>query len=57
MYGIRKSLDYTCAVEKKIWHPLSLQSLSAKDFVQTVNKILSGRNGLLTYRRKEGACN
>lgn len=49
MFGVRKNLDYTRAAERKIWHPLSLQQLQFRDFVETVNKILSGSNGLLTY--------
>lgn len=53
MFGIRKNLDYTDALGKKIWHPLSLQALPAKDFVITVNKILSGKCGMLTYRTRE----
>ncbi|MFH1893681.1 MAG: hypothetical protein ABIK83_13480 [Candidatus Zixiibacteriota bacterium] len=53
MFGIRKDLDYTNAVDKKIWHPLSLQALPARDFVITVNNILSGKCGMLTYRSRE----
>jgi len=51
--GIRKDFDYTNAADRKIWHPLSLQALPAKDFVITVNRILSGKYGMLTYRSRE----
>ena len=53
MIGIRKDLDYANVADKKIWHPLSLQALSAREFVITVNKILSGKHGMLTYRSRE----
>jgi len=53
MFGVRKNLDYTRAADKKIWHPFSLQQLPFKDFVKTVNKILSGDNGLLTYTTRK----
>jgi hypothetical protein len=51
MFGVRHSLDYTCASDKRIWHPLSLQSMPSREFVAVVNKILSGKYGLLTYAR------
>ncbi|MCK4655549.1 MAG: hypothetical protein KAT85_00920 [candidate division Zixibacteria bacterium] len=53
MYGVRRDLDYTNAVDKKILHPLMLQQLRATDFVKTVNGILAGDYGLLTYRRRK----
>jgi hypothetical protein len=53
MYGIRRELDYTNAADKKILHPLMLQQLRAKDFIKTVNSILAGNCGLLTYRRRK----
>jgi len=52
MYGVRRDLDYTCAADKKILHPMMLQQLRAKDFIKTVNSILAGDYGLLTYRRR-----
>ena len=53
MYGVRRDLDYTSAADKKILHPLMLQQLRAKDFIETVNGILAGNLGLLTYRRRK----
>lgn len=34
---------------KTCWHPLSLQQLTAHRFVGVVNRILSGRNILVSY--------
>jgi hypothetical protein len=53
MFGVRRDLDYTCAAEKKILHPLMLQQLRAKDFIKTVNSILAGDYGLSTYRSRK----
>gem|GEM_PF-6321839 len=53
MYGVRRDLDYTRTADKKILHPLMLQQLRAKDFIKTVNGILAGNCGLLTYRRRK----
>jgi hypothetical protein len=53
MFGVRKDLDYTRAKDKRILHPMMLQQLRAKDFVNTVNSILSGNCGLLTYRTRK----
>jgi len=49
MFGVRRNLDYTRAVEKEIWHPFMLQKLEFRDFVKVSNKILAGDLGLLTY--------
>ncbi len=53
MFGVRNDLDYTRVKDKQILHPMMLQQLRAKDFVSTVNDILSGNCGLLTYRRRK----
>lgn len=34
---------------KTCWHPLSLQQLATHRFVGVVNRILSGRNILVSY--------
>ncbi len=52
MFGIRKNLDYANVTEKRIWHPLSLQSLATQDFALVVNKILAGKHGLLTFHNR-----
>lgn len=53
MFGVRRDLDYTNSADKKILHPLMLQQLRATDFIRTVNGILAGDCGLLTYRRRK----
>lgn len=53
MFGVRRDLDYARLAEKKILHPMMLQQLQARDFIEVVNRILAGNCGLLTYRTRK----
>jgi hypothetical protein len=46
----KEAIKYAKVGEKDLWHPYGLQGLTADRFAKVVNRILTGRIGLLVRR-------
>lgn len=46
----KEAIKYAKVGEKDLWHPYGLQGLTGDRFTKVVNRILSGRIGLLSRR-------